>query len=78
MGAGNHAISNLGDIPQPNLYHEKEKIMAEAKEIVVVRQPDTKNKKKWLGGVLGISVSVYMDKLLEDAPDELILRLELE
>lgn len=48
----------------------------EQKEITLVRQPDAKNKKKWLGGILGISVSVYMDKLLEDAPDELILKLK--
>ena len=48
----------------------------EQEKVKVVRQPDTKNKIKYLGGALGISISVYIDKMHPDPPKKLVLELE--
>ncbi len=50
----------------------------ETMEIKAIQQPDTKNKKKFLGSVLGISVSVYIDKLLPVDFEQLVVTLEKE
>jgi hypothetical protein len=48
----------------------------EKMEIIAIQQSDTKNKKKFLGSILGISVSVYIDKLLPVDFEQLIIKLE--
>lgn len=46
-----------------------------SKLVEAAQQPDTKRKHKFLFEDLGISGSVYLDKLLKEQPKELVVKL---
>lgn len=51
--------------------------MKEKLELLARKEPDTKNKRKYLFGVLGISGGIYIDKMvpMEDQPEKLVITI---
>lgn len=50
----------------------------EKAELTAKFDGDTKRKHRYLGGVLGIDVAIYIDKRIDSIPKELVIKLSSE